>query len=557
MLVVKEAVMDWFKTTHKTVLSGIALLLALALSSVALADAGSSPIAAKIKWHLKDNSQQWAYSSTLKSLYKDRDYRPIWLDDNGLNRKGETLLENLRTASLDGLVPDDYHYSEIIDLLEQNETPYPEMDLVLSSAYIDYGSDLYLGRLDPTRVDKGWHIAKPKPNMPVILETALRQSDLDAALRSLSPPTPEYRKLRKVMVRLQAIAENGGWPGVAYPVQLKPGWSNEQVPQIRQTLKIMGDLDSDSEPDVAERYDDEMREAVVRFQKRHGLRADGIIGTKTIAALNIPVVERIRQVQVNMERWRWMPREMEDRYVLINIPEFKLRLFDHGEVTAKHSVIVGKAYKESPVLKSAIRRLVLNPYWNVPAKIAREELLGDIQKNPSFLTSNNIEIIGAKGKTVSPGSVNWSQYSANNFPFRLRQRPGAKNALGKIKFIFPNKYDVYLHDTPSRYLFDYDTRTFSHGCIRAENPELLASELLQDNSGGARIRDMINQGETRTVPLPNPVPIYVTYFSAWVDEDGTPYFYSDIYDRDRNLARYFPKFRYRDGTGTVASSIGD
>ena len=544
--------MNWCKTARKAVLAGMFVLLGFAL--LPAAHAAEASIGEKIKWHLQDNSGRWVYASALKSFYKDRDYQPIWLDRSGLNHKGEVLLENLRTASFDGLVPDDYHYSEIVELLQQNEIPYPEMDLVLSSAYIDYGSDLYLGRLDPTRVDKGWHIAKPKPNMPVILETALRQTDMESALRSLSPPTPEYRKLREVMVRLQAIAENGGWPGVAYPVQLKPGWRNEQVPQIRQTLKIMGDLDSGSEPDNPEQYDDEMREAVVRFQQRHGLRADGIIGTKTIAALNVPVTDRIRQVQVNMERWRWMPRKMEDRYVLINIPEFKLRLFEHGEVAAQHAVIVGKAYKESPVLKSAIKHLVLNPYWNVPGNIASEELLGDIQHNPSFLRTNNMEVIGARGKIINPGSVNWDQYSASNFPFRLRQRPGAKNALGKIKFIFPNKYDVYLHDTPSRYLFDYDTRTFSHGCIRAENPELLASELLRDNSGGARIRDMINQGETRTVPLPEPVPIYVTYFSTWVGEDGTPSFYSDIYDRDRNLARYFPKFRYQDQTGAVASN---
>ncbi len=546
--------MSWMGYKRKAALMGVIITLGFSSIPSALADINSSPLSAKIKWHLQENTGQWAYGDTLKKLYQDRQYQPIWFDEAGLTDKGKVLLNNLRTASLDGLIPDDYHYSDIIDLMKQGDTPYPELEIVLTSAYIDYGSDLYKGRLDPTNVDKGWHISKPKPNMPVILEAALKQSDLDAALRSLAPPTPEYRKLRDTMIRLQAIAEKGGWPGVAYPIQLKPGWRNEQVPQIRETLKVMGDLDADSEPDNPEKYDNEMRDAVLRFQKRHGLRADGIIGTKTIAAMNVPVTERIRQVQMNMERWRWMPRKFEDRYVLINIPEFELRLYKHGKVTAEHAVIVGKAYKESPVLKSAIRYMVLNPYWNVPTKIAREELLKDAKANPSFLRKNNMEVIGGNGKVLDLSKINWQKYNEKNFNFRMRQRPGAKNALGRIKFIFPNKYDVYLHDTPSRYLFDYDTRTFSHGCIRAENPELLASEILEDHSGGAKIKKLIDEGKTQTVHLPKPVPIYVAYFSTWVDEDGITHFYSDVYDRDKSLARYFPDFSYRDGADTVVAS---
>ncbi len=340
--------------------------------------------------------------------------------------------------------------------------------------------------------------------------------------------------LEKALAQYQQLAAQGGWPRVPGGPTLHEGDMDVRIPLLRDRLAAGGDLDAPTNRENI--FDTPLREAVQRFQVRHGLIADGVVGAKTLAELNVPVSERIRQLAASLERCQPLPSLLEPRHILVNIADFTLKLYENGELRLSMPVIVGKTYRQTPVFNGRISSLVLNPAWEVPHSIATKDLLPKIKKNPSYLGTSHLRVFrGWNPSTeVDPAGVDWASLSPSHFPYRLRQEPGPANALGRVKFLFPNPYDVYLHDTPSRELFRKDDRTFSSGCIRLANPLGLAVYLLQGTplSSMEALTAAIASEKTQSIPLPSPIAVYMAYMTAWVDRDGTVQFRRDIYNRD-------------------------
>ena len=321
---------------------------------------------------------------------------------------------------------------------------------------------------------------------------------------------------------------------------LRKGDLGDRVDLLRKRLAMTGDLDlpaGEAEPT----FDEALEGAVRRFQRRHGLEDDGIVGRETLAALNVPVEERVAQMEWNMERWRWVPHDLGDRYILVNIPEFKMRIVETPGSKVEMRIIVGKQYTATPVFSGMLNQLELNPAWNIPHRIAVEEVLPNIRKDPGYLAKQRISVFrdwrdGAP--EIDPETVDWSEVNGRNFSFKLRQEPGPLNPLGRLKFVFPNKFGVYLHDTPARGLFSKFARDVSHGCIRVEKPMELAALLLRDDTRypKEKILEWIGSGVRKTISMRNPIPVHILYWTAWVDDRGTIHFRKDIYGRDTLLA---------------------
>ncbi|MEM7254304.1 MAG: L,D-transpeptidase family protein, partial [Pseudomonadota bacterium] len=327
---------------------------------------------------------------------------------------------------------------------------------------------------------------------------------------------------------------------------LKLGDRGARVKMVRERLTLWGDLDPDADGPDPTAFDAPLDAAVKRFQQRHGLKVDGVIGRASLGQLNVTATTRVQQILLNMERRRWMVDKFEPRYVFVNLADFFLKVVDTAGDREKTvfttQVVVGKPYHQTPEFSHAIRYLVLNPYWNVPISIARNEIFPKIQEDPGYLARKNFVLLSDWGKNayeVDPYSVDWHSMTPREFGFRLRQGPGPGNALGRIKFMFPNRHNIYLHDTPSRSLFERTRRTFSHGCIRVKDPAAFAEVLLAWQSGWSRgrIDRSIDEGRRRVVSLAEPIPVHLAYITAWANKDGTVHFRDDVYGRDKMLAR--------------------
>jgi len=354
---------------------------------------------------------------------------------------------------------------------------------------------------------------------------------------------PEYRNLRKALIQYKIIQANGGWPYIPSGSKIERGYRTERVKLLRQRLIISGDLGKDS-PDNGSLYDDNLVNAVKNFQRRHGLDNDGIVGPSTLAALNVPVDKRIDQIKINMERYRWMPKDLGTRNIQVNIPSFKLNVVQSGKTIMSIPVVVGKPYWNTPLFNADMTYLILNPDWNIPRSIALEETLSKIKSDAEYLTRQNIKVYSdwnSSSSEVDPNSIDWSQFNENNFNLRFRQYPGPYNPLGRIKFLFPNRHNVYLHDTPLKHLFKKAQRNFSHGCIRVEDPVGLAVFVLSSEPGWTeeKIQSEIKRGRTQSIRISEPIPVFLFYFTSWVEDDGTIQFRDDIYGRDKDLERAF------------------
>jgi murein L,D-transpeptidase YcbB/YkuD len=322
---------------------------------------------------------------------------------------------------------------------------------------------------------------------------------------------------------------------------LRRGQIDGRVGVLRRVLGILKDLE-DSADDGSLFFDESLERALRRFQRRHGLKVDGILGRESLSNLNRSMSERIRQIEINLERWRWLPHGLGSRYILVNIADFRLNVIEFGRSILDMRVVVGSDYRKTPVFTETIKYIVINPYWFVPFSIAVKDKLPLIRKDPSYLSKNGYRVFTGwedDAQEVPPESIDWSRITRSNFRYRLRQDPGPQNALGRIKFMFPNRFSVYLHDTPQKPLFEKTVRTFSSGCIRVENPVELAAYVLQEDPhwDRQRIESAISQGKRRTINLKNPIPVHLLYWTAWVEPDGTVHFREDVYERDQSLDR--------------------
>jgi murein L,D-transpeptidase YcbB/YkuD len=477
-----------------------------------------------------------------REFYADREFAPAWIEGSTPKPHVRELIKALWTAEHEGLDPQLYNVA-LIDQkaqeaskgfltkkgFEPNEAG--AFDVWLTYLYLKYASDLADGLSNLAHADPKWQI-KPETFDPrARLEDALQNNRVDESLEELTPENAQYRNLRHTLAQYRDQAAKGGWPKVPATKRLKPGQRHASVAAIAKRLAATGDYTGGIPgDDGSAEYSSELVEAVKQFQRRHGLADDGVITPAVVAEMNVPIEERIRRIRLNLERWRWLPRKLGDRYILVNIPEARLEVWDHGEVPVTMRTVVGKQDTPTPIFNDVMTHVVFSPYWNVPPNIAEGETLPAIMKDPDFLNRQNMEILDASGNPVDPSSVDLGDPTK----YRFRQRPGAENSLGLVKFMFPNQFDVYLHDTPADSLFARASRSYSHGCVRLERPVDLARYVLRGQPEWTedRIEAAMHSGEEQHVKLKNPIPVYLGYWTARVSGDGFVQFRRDIYGID-------------------------
>jgi murein L,D-transpeptidase YcbB/YkuD len=478
----------------------------------------------------------------VREFYKQRNNAPAWVDDKFTDERATDALNVLRSAVDHGLNAADYDEPAIVAMHAEiaampKDAPnrlekLAAFEARVTSALLSLGRDVALGRTRPNETVGQWKPRRQSPDLAGTLAKAV-DGDVKGWLDSVRPPHEEYAALQQAYVDLRGQKEKGGWPAV--PAGLKPGKSHAGVVALRQRLAASGELKGDVNSQL---YDEEVTAAVKAFQDLHSIKATGIVDEATRSVMNVPIDARLDQVALNLDRWRWMPDDLGDRHFFVNIPYYHLIAREHGKPVMDIRVVVGKPGNETPIFSDEMEVVVFSPYWNIPDSIKQGETAPAVMRDPGYLDRNNIEILRGS-KRVSPGSVNWGDPSELR-QLAFRQRPGANNALGHVKFLFPNDYDVYLHDTPADSLFQRQGRAFSHGCVRVEEPEVLANYVLQGYSewDGARIKQAMYSGDERHVKLKEKIPVHITYFTAWVDENGGLHFQPDIYGYD---ARQEPK----------------
>jgi L,D-transpeptidase YcbB len=483
-----------------------------------------------------------------REFYAQREFAPAWIKNAAPKSQMDDLITALRETDREGLDPDLYGATHIAErraeaskgfLTRQGFDPEEagKLDVWLTYVYLKLASDLANGISDLASADRNWHIGTERFDSLAHLSEAIEKNRITASLRDLIPDHREYKALRDALAEYRKLAEEGGWREVPKNLRLKPGQKHAAVPALARRLAVTGDYrgrvpSEDPEADGNEPvvYAEDLQEAVKRFQARHGLAAAGIVGAETVAALNLPIEARIRQIELNLERWRWLPRDLGERYILVNVPEMRLRVHENGRVPLAMNVVVGTQATQTPIFSDEMSYLVFSPYWNVPDSIAQGETLPGMMRDPAYLARNNMEIIDRSGQTVDPAEMDMD--ALDNY--RFRQRPGAANSLGLVKFMFPNQFNVYLHDTPATSLFTRANRAFSHGCVRVAEPVALAEYVLRDQRewDGDAIEAAMHSGTEKTVKLKEKIPVYLGYWTALVDEDGVLHFRDDLYGID-------------------------
>lgn len=479
----------------------------------------------------------------LPIFYNGQDYRLLWTEKE--NR--EALLRNIKAAEEEGLVPEDYHLDEIESLLGMNyrnleDLKKAELDLVLSDALIQLGGHLNSGKVDQSDLDYEWDVEKnPIPYSPdSLIAVTLHNKNLSKLFESLKPQTYLYNELKVALKEYKNIALKGGWPAMSVGETLKKGMSGDRVLELRKYLIATGDLPgSQADSDL---FDEDLEEVIKKYQKRFSLTQDGSVGKDVLGEMNVPVENRIDQIRINLERSRWVLHDINDDFLVVNVAGFYIRRITKGKSVFYSRVIVGKNQHKSPVFKDELEFIDLNPTWTIPYSIATNETLPKMKSNPNYLASQNIWIYDRSGNKVNPESLDLSQYSKGNFPFTLVQQPGPHNALGEVKFMFPNKYSIYLHDTPSRSLFERQDRAFSHGCIRLDDKWGLFLNLLSDTDWDQeKIDEVIKSRQTKRIKLEKPIDIYILYWTAAVDENNEVVFVRDVYQRDPDVLKALDK----------------
>jgi murein L,D-transpeptidase YcbB/YkuD len=478
-----------------------------------------------------------------RQFYQKRNDAFAWIDDRKPRREMDELIGVLKSADREGLDPALYPVPALAAKREAagrgfltakgfDESEAAGLDVWLTYLYLRYASDLSNGLPGLSHADPAWKLRDKRTAPGPLLEKALAEHRVAQSLQELIPAHPQYTQLRDALAKYREMAQRGGWPSVPADLKLKPGQRDPAVSAVAKRLAASGDFTGkiDEQDPV---YGPDLQEAVKRFQRRHGLEPDAVVGRAVAAQMNVPVEARIDQIALNLERWRWLPRDLGERYILVNVPEYRLEVWEHNQVPLTMRVVVGKKDTPTPIFADDMTHVVFSPYWNVPPDIVKNETVPSALRDPAFLQRTNMEVLDKNGNPVDPSSIDISDVRE----YRFRQRPGSSNSLGLVKFMFPNSYNVYLHDTPADSLFARATRSFSHGCVRVEQPEKLAQYVLGDQPEWTpeRIAAAMHAGTEKTVKLAKPIPVYLGYWTARVSADGIVQFRDDLYDIDARL----------------------
>lgn len=468
-------------------------------------------------------------------FYGERAFAPIWFTDTGIAENAHLVVAAMASANDHALNPDNYGPLRLVDQAAAATTPadWAAFELELTKQYIRYATHLSSGRVQPNKINKALNLFPDRPEPQMLLEQAVDAVDFATFLEALAPRSDNYARLKRRLAQYREKAASGDFATVPEGDVLKPGMSDPRVAALRQRL-MEEDIEGAS-GHSGDTYDGSLVEAVKIFQAHHGLADDGVIGKETYARLNIPLEEKLIQMELNMERRRWMRDDLGSFYVFVNLADQELKVVEDGKTVHTARVVVGKPYHATPVFSDQLEYIEINPFWNVPYSIATSEYLPKLKKNPAALSGKNIRVF-QDGTEVAATQIAWNSYSRGNFPFRLRQDPGNSNALGRIKFMFPNTFNIYIHDTPSKSLFTKAERAFSHGCIRVSDPFALANVLFEHKSAASGHWEAIRDTGKRTVVKPGvPIEVHLTYLTAWMNKDGATHFRKDIYGRDAKL----------------------
>ena len=488
---------------------------------------------------IKLGKQKIIRNPVITKLYKGEDYQPVW--DN-TNRKD--LIKVLDDAYFEGLNPGDYH----IDFIKEHDEKlaggvrltmdeYAIADIVMTNAVLTYAFHMIQGKVHPTELDPNWNYSmRPLPDsVEFRLMDRLQTQSLKEGVANIRSELPIYSEFRRWFIQYDSIQKAGGdIQPIAYPgAPLRLGDSSAAVGALRSHMTIYG---YSFNALGNEKFDEELETVIIDFQLLNQLDGDGICGKQTYKALNFSIDERLDIIRVNMERCRWINNDLPREFLLVNIADYHLYIFRDRQIDYECRVVVGKEFHETPVFTSDIKYVVFNPTWTVPYSIASKEILPKLKKDPNYLQNRNMTLLRGK-EVVNPSTIDFNQYSKKNFPYTIRQEPGTNNALGLVKFIFPNKYAVYLHDTPSKSYFEKTDRAFSHGCVRVKDPLILAEQLLGDKGyDNDKIADVIKSSKTQNVYLTKPMTVMLMYWTCHDNDiDGKMSFYRDVYGRDKKV----------------------
>jgi len=520
--------------------------------------------ASEIIFNSLKNSENQVF---LTNLYKELLFTPVWMREKSLSPAAEELFNyiyNDKTLNRDGRLYQDSIILEDIahETYDDNRNIYAKVNLELkiSQLYKTYMDYAYFGSINwgafnarisnlmVNDVNTEWVLHRPKVSHTKILSNVAFGDSLREQLNESLPTAYHYRELQRALVKYLAIREYGGWQSIYLSGKLTLGKYDEGVYLLRERLRLSGDYSTCTESNEDNHYDKCLQDAVRHFQKRNGLKADGVVGSVTLKVLNESIDEKILKIRLNLDRIKWLNVRDSKRHVIINIPDFRLYFEENRELIQTMKVITGKPNHPTPIFSDMVEYIVLNPYWNIPKSIIQKEMIPKLMRNSNAMARQGIEIHtgwGGDAKKISGGSVDWSKYRySKNMPFRFAQVPGYKNALGKVKFLFPNKFSVYMHDTPTKHLFKRAKRAFSHGCIRLGKPrELLHTfSTFNDNIDFDKAQETLKGKKKKHLALNHKVPIDVIYLTAWVDYDGQLQFRDDVYHYDEMQLKSFRRW---------------
>ena len=489
------------------------------------------------------------YSEELDKFYADREYLEVWLFNGSLSKSGEELLKQIEESKFDGLQPADYHLEEIYALSSDPERKNKKfkslsaeekvnLELMLSDSFFKLAHDLEKGKVNPSSLDPNWKFEEKESeiNYTELLKEVANGSSVEKTFASLYPSSEIYAQGREAIEKLYEIQRNDTltWEFAKVDGAIKVGERHAAIPALRKRL-VFWDFLKPYDTEEPTLFDSTMFEGLQKYQESNGMNPDGVIGSLVAESLNNSPQNLIDIASINMERLRWMPKiDWDQEMVLVNIANYQLDYMHKKDTAFTAKVIVGKEYNESPTFTAPMSYIVFSPYWNIPESITKDEIIPSINKNPNYLSQKNMEVVSGSGEVVKASKVNLSKDQG----YRVRQKPGGDNSLGLVKFMFPNEYNIYIHDTPARSLFEKETRALSHGCIRIQNPDQFAKILLDDKEwDDEKIQEAMNQDTEEVVELDRKIPVVLLYMTFWADKNGKANFRSDVYDRDEALLK--------------------